>query len=163
MPKMEKYATNCTPSFIIELDNQFKRLLADIRLSKTAKPWAVIATRLLDFGGFVATGGAALPLGILDNDELDDWQRKLRAGVDDEHADPAPLIRECLQRGASSSVRYEGMHTQHRPHIGRGSPPAETIAERKRVLAKRLASKAVTNRRCGCGSGKMFKNCCGKC
>ena len=27
MPKMEKHTANCTPSFIIKLDNQFKRLL----------------------------------------------------------------------------------------------------------------------------------------
>jgi len=32
----------------------------------------------------------------------------------------------------------------------------------QRRLAKLHASKTVTNRRCSCGSGKMFKNCCGK-
>jgi hypothetical protein len=138
------------------------RLLVDIGFSETAQPGAVIATRLLDFGGFVATTGAALPLGILDNDELDEWQRKLRAGVDDERSDPAPLIRTCLQRGASSYIRYEGMNTQRRSDVGGGSPPAGTSAQQSRALAKRHASKAVTNRRCRCGSGKMFKNCCGK-
>ena len=138
------------------------RLLVDIGFSKTAQPGAVIATRLLDFGGFVATGGAALPLGILDNDELDEWQRKLRAGADDDRFDPAPLIRSCLQRGASSNIRYEGINTQRRSNVGGGSPPAGTSAQRRRALAKRHASKAVTNRRCSCGSGKMFKNCCGK-
>jgi hypothetical protein len=138
------------------------RLLVDIGFSKTAQPGAVIATRLLDFGDFVATGGAALPLGILDNEELDEWQRKLRAGVDDDRPDPAPLIRTCLQRGASSNIRYEGMNAQRRSNIGRGSPPVENSAQRRLALAKRHASKAVTNRRCRCGSGKMFKNCCGK-
>jgi hypothetical protein len=39
------------------------RLLVDIGFSKTAKPGAVLATRLLDFGGFAATGDAALSLG----------------------------------------------------------------------------------------------------
>jgi hypothetical protein len=138
------------------------RLLVDIGFSKTAQPGAVIATRLLDFGSFVATGGAALPLGILDNDELDEWQRKLRAGVDDGRSDPARLIRTCLQRGASSNIRYEGMNTQRRSDVGGGSPPIENSAQRRVALAKRHASKAVTNRRCRCGSGKMFKNCCGK-
>jgi hypothetical protein len=137
------------------------RLLVDIGFSKTALPGTVIATRLLDFGGFVATGGAALPLGILDNDELDEWQRKLRAGLDDNRSDPAPLIRTFLQRGASSNIRYEGMNTQRRSNVG-GSPPVENSAQRRLALAKRHASKAITNRRCRCGSGRMFKNCCGK-
>jgi len=138
------------------------RLLVDIGFSKTARPGTVIATRLLDFGDFVTTGGEPLPLGILDDDELDGWQRKLRAGVDDERSDPAPLIRTCLQRGASSSIRYEGMNTQRRSDVGGGSSPVENSAQRRLALAKRHASKAVTNRRCRCGSGKMFKNCCGK-
>ncbi|MHB1034987.1 MAG: hypothetical protein ACYC35_21745 [Pirellulales bacterium] len=138
------------------------RLLVDIGFSKTAKPGTVIATRLLDFGGFATTGGAALPLGILDNDALDEWQRKLRAGVDDERADPAPFIRGCLQRGASSKIRYEGMNAQRRSDAGGDSPPVGTSAQGRRALAKHHASKAVSNRRCRCGSGKMFKNCCGK-
>ena len=138
------------------------RLLVDMGLSKTARPGAVMATRLLDFGDFVATGGAVLPLGILDDGKSDEWQRKLRAGVDADHFDPASLIRPCLERGASSYIRYEGMNTQRRPHLGGGSPPAGTSVQRRRVPAKRRANKAVTNRRCSCGSGKMFKNCCGK-
>jgi hypothetical protein len=138
------------------------RLLVDIGFSETAQPGAVIATRLLDFGGFVATGGAALPLDILDNDELDEWQRKIRAGADDDRFDPAPLIRTCLQRGASANIRYEEINTQRRSDVGGGSPPARTSAQRGRALAKRHASKAGTNRRCSCGSGKMYKNCCGK-
>jgi hypothetical protein len=138
------------------------RLLVDIGFSETAQPGAVIATRLLDFGTFVATGGAALPLGILDNDELEAWQRNLRAGADDDGFDPAPLIRACLQRGASSNIRYEETNTQRRLDVGGGSPPAGISTPRRRALAKRRASKAVTNRRCSCGSGKMFKNCCGK-
>lgn len=138
------------------------RLLVDVGFSRTAQPGAVIATRLLDFGGFVATSGAALPVGILDNDELDEWQRKLREGADDDRFDPAPLIRTCLQRGASSRLRYEGMNTQRRSDVGGGSPRARTSAQQRRELAKRHASKAVTNRRCSCESGKMFKNCCGK-
>jgi hypothetical protein len=142
------------------LFTQETRLLIDIGLSKTAPPGTVMATRLLDFGGFVATGGAAIPLGILDNDKLDEWQCKLRAGADDDRFDPAPIIRTYLRSGASAHVRYEGMNTLRLSGAGGGSPPAETSAQRRRALAKRRASKAVTNRRCSCGSGKMFKNCC---
>ena len=138
------------------------RLLADVGFSKTAQFGAVISTRLLDFGGFVTTGGAALPVGILDNDALDEWQRKIRAGADDDRFDPAPFIRTCLQAGASANIRYEEMNTQRQSDVGRGSPPAETSAQRGRAVAKRQASKAMTNRRCSCGSGKMYKNCCGK-
>jgi hypothetical protein len=138
------------------------RLLADMGFSKTARPGAVIATRLLDFGDFLATGGAALAVGILTNDELDKWQRKLRAGADDERSDPAGLIRSCLQKGASSNIRYEGMNMQYRTDVAEGSPPAGNSAQPRAALARRHASKAATNRRCRCGSGKMFKNCCGK-
>jgi hypothetical protein len=138
------------------------RLLVDMGLSKTARPGAVIATRLLDFGSFVATSGAALPVGILDNDDLDEWQRMFRAGADDTRADPAPLIRSCLRSGASSRVRYEGVNTQRRSDVGGGPLPAGARAQLRRSLAQRHASKPVTNRRCRCGSGKMFKNCCGK-
>ena len=138
------------------------RLLVDIGFSKTAKPGALMATRLLDFGGFVATSGAALPFGILQDDELDEWQRKFRTSVHDDRFDPATFIRTCLEKGASSSVRYEEMHTRRRSGVGGGLPPARTSPQQRRALAKRQASTAVTNRRCRCGSGKMFKNCCGR-
>lgn len=136
-------------------------LLVDMGFSKTAQPGAVIATRLLDFGSYVATGGAALPVGILDKGEQEDWQRKIRAGTDDDGFDPAPLIRACLESGASSSIRYEGTNTQTRSDAG-SFTPTTTPSHRRKALAKRVASKSVTNRRCSCGSGKMFKNCCGK-
>jgi hypothetical protein len=138
------------------------RLLVDIGFSRTARPGAVLATRLLDFGDFVATGGAALPVGILDEDELDAWQRKLREGVDEDRFDPAPLIRGCLERGASSSIRYEETSTRRRSDVGGGSRPAVASGRQRRGSVKRQTSTAVTNRRCRCGSGKMFKNCCGK-
>jgi len=141
------------------------RLLVDSGFSKTAQPGATIITRLLDFGDFIATGGAALPLGILDNDELDQWQRKLRAGVNEDRFDPAPLIRACLQNGASSHIRYEGnegRETQRRIDVGESASPVKISAKQSRALEKQYTSKTKTNRRCKCGSGKMVKNCCGK-
>ncbi len=138
------------------------RLLVDIGFSKTARPGATLMTRLLDFGDFIVTGGAALPLGILDNNELDEWQRKLRSGVDEDRFDPAPLILACLQNGASSHIRYEGMETQRRSDVGEGASPTVTSAKRRRVLEKQHTGKPVANQRCKCGSGKMIKNCCGK-
>ncbi|NQU25578.1 MAG: hypothetical protein HQ567_30195 [Candidatus Nealsonbacteria bacterium] len=146
------------------------RLLVDMGFSQTGKPGAVIATRLLDFGSFIATGGAALPLGILEDDELEHWQQKLSAGALDDRNDPGPLIRSCLQRGASSNIQYEGADTprlmggkaSYQPAKKASFQPARTSTQERRALAKRLARKPATNRRCRCGSGKMFKNCCGR-
>ena len=84
------------------------RLLVDMGFSETARPDVLLATRLLDFGAFVTTTGAALPLGVLGSDESEAWQRKLSTGVYDGREDPAPLIRGCLEQGASSHIRYEG-------------------------------------------------------
>jgi hypothetical protein len=149
-------------AYVRNLFTEEVRLLVDIGFSRSGQPGAVIVTRLLDFGEFVTTAGAALPMGILDDDQLNHWRRKLRAGVDVERFDPAPLIRACLERGASSHIRYEDVNTQRPSDAGRVSPAARTSAQQRRALAKQLASKAATNRRCRCGSGKMFKNCCGK-
>ncbi len=137
-------------------------LLVDMGFSQTGQPGAVIITRLLDFGNFVVTSGAALPLGILDDDELEDWQRKINAGTHDDRYDPAPLIRSCLQRGASSNIRYEGADTPRLLDGGTAFLPARTSPQERRVLTKSRTRKPVTNRRCRCGSGKMFKNCCGR-
>src|SRR3989304_2643233 len=57
------------------------RLLVDIGFSETAQPGTLMATRILDYGDFVTTSGAALPLGILDNGALDEWQWKISAGA----------------------------------------------------------------------------------
>jgi hypothetical protein len=138
------------------------RLLVDLGLSQTAKPGAVLATRLLDFGDFVATGGAALPLGVLDSDGLEEFQQALRAGARDDHCDPAPLIRAGLERGVSAQIRYDGANGPFRLDLEADSSPAGTSPQRRRIPGKRLAGKAAANRRCGCGSGKMYKNCCGK-
>jgi len=138
------------------------RLLVDMGFSRTAKPGTIVATRLLDFDDFITTSGAALPVGILDDAGLEAWQRELRRGVHDDRYDPAPLIRKCLHRGASSSVRYEGADTRHRLDYAETSPPTRHSARERRALAKSRTSKPATNRRCRCGSGKMVKNCCGK-
>jgi len=160
---------NVEPGVGCQVRNLFtdeRRLLADVGFSSTAEPGLVLLTRLLDFDNFVATSGAPLPLGILSNDELDEWLRELRLGVNVDRFDPAPLIRSCLRHGASSHVRYESvdeqLDTQRRFDDGAGFPPPGTFAPQKRALEKPRQGKPVANRRCRCGSGKMFKNCCGK-
>jgi hypothetical protein len=138
------------------------RLLTDFGFAATAQPGALMATRLLDFGDFVTTSGAALPLGILDENGLDEWQRELNQGTNEDRFDPAPLIRSCLRAGASSRVRYESPGENRRFDVGDDSPSAGISVQPRRAPAKRPAGKPAGNRRCRCGSGKMFKNCCGK-
>ncbi len=139
-----------------------EHLLVDMGLSQTAERGALMATRLLDFGDYLATGGAAIPVGVLDDAGLDDWQRQLRAGVEENRFDPAALIRKCLSTGATSHIRYEEPGTLRQPNVQKASIRAENPAERKRELAVYKSTKAGPNQRCRCGSGKMYKNCCGK-
>lgn len=137
-------------------------LLADVGLSQTAGAGDLLATRLLDFGDFVTTSGASLPVATLDDQALDKWQRDLSACAIVDDFDPAPLIRECLLRGASSRIRYAPPNAIVRSDAGAEFSPTGVAAHRKQRAAKRNASDAGQNRRCRCGSGKMFKNCCGK-
>lgn len=138
------------------------RLLVDMGLSKSAKRGGLVATRLLDFGSFVTTGGAALPMAILDEEELDEWQRNCRAGVSDNNFDPAALIRAFLQGDSSSSIRCQDVEEYRQLGAGTDSALEYAPAQRKRALAKHRASQNASKRRCPCGSGRMFKNCCGK-
>jgi hypothetical protein len=136
-------------------------LLVDIGFSQTAQPGAIIATRLLDFGSYVATGGAALPMGILDEARLAECQATIIAGMDDAGFDPAPLIRACLRSGASSAIRYEESDARRLPDTA-NPKPTRSLSQRRKALAQLTTRKSLSNRRCACGSGKMFKNCCGK-
>lgn len=135
------------------------RLLIDIGFSQSVQPCFVIATRLLDWGDYITTSGAALPFGVFDQDELESWQREMNEGEDDEDFDPAPLIRSFLENSASSYFRYEGVENQRRIDVGGGS--GRISAKERRALEKRRTGKPE-NRRCHCRSGKMYKNCCGK-
>ena len=100
------------------LHTEETRLLADVGLAQTARVGTLMATRLLDFGDFVTTSGAALPVGVLDDDALEEWQRKIRTGVNDDGSDPAPLIRACLEKGTSSRVQYGGANPRRRIDVG---------------------------------------------
>ena len=138
------------------------RLLVDFGFSQSAEPGALMATRLLDFGEFLTTSGAALPVGILDQKALDEWERKLRTGVDDPSADPAPMIRNLLERGVSSHIRYENSSADRRLDAAEDHLDFESPPHHRPKHGKRHSNKPAGNRRCRCGSGRMFKNCCGK-
>jgi hypothetical protein len=118
-----------------------------------------MVTRLLDFGDFITTSGAALPIGVLDDDELDEWMQRIGAGVHVENFDPAPLIRKCLEVGASSHVRYEDAEA---PHVSRPKRTYSLAGSQARRRAEPKEKPPLATRRCRCGSGKMVKNCCGK-
>ncbi len=138
-------------------DEQY--LLVDMGLSETAKPGFVFLSRLLLFDEFAATGGAAIPLGQLPPEELTkfsaEWKRlSIHQDVD---RDPAPLIRDCLQRGMTDRLRYLDP-----PGSAVRQPQLARVPRKQRAAILKLSGKSDPTRRCPCGSGKMFKNCCMK-
>jgi hypothetical protein len=136
-------------------DEQF--LLVDIGLSQTAKPGVVFLSRLLLFEDFAATGGAALPLGQLSPRELASFSaewKKVSASRDAGY-DPSPLIHDCLQRGLMDQTRYLDP-----PNSPLREPQTLRIPRKQRAAILKRSGKADPTRRCPCGSGKMFKNCC---
>ena len=121
--------------------------VVDMGLGSTAQPGVVFASRLLFHEGFAMTGGAALPLGVLPEDQQQSLKMKLAeaAAPDDSgYFDPAPLIRACLSRGCSSHIRYQ-------------EPSGRLVAQQGASEGTRSVGR---NDPCPCGSGKKFKNCC---
>jgi hypothetical protein len=122
-------------------------VIVDMGFGSTALPGLVFASRLLFHEGFTMTGGAALPLGVLSEDERQSFiKMAARGATQDEtgYFDPAPMIRACLRQGCSSHVQYQ--------------EPTGRLAGGRRTSG---TSRSVgRNAPCPCGSGKKFKNCC---
>ena len=135
-------------------DEQF--LLVDLGLSQTANPGDLFLTRLMLFDAFAATSGAALPMGMMPPGESDtfraDWKKVSTSRNAD--YDPASLIREFLQKQGASRVRYVD------PPSSSARGPQLFPTSRKQRAALRQRTGQDPTRRCPCGSGKMFKNCC---
>ncbi len=152
---------------IYDMFAEESRFLADVGFSNTAEPGMLVATRLLDFGDFVTTTGAPLPFGPPDDDVKDEWLRVIEECADAEDFDPAPLIRMCFASGGASAIRYASPNGDHELKVISSRKPSDEYspktfsahAKRKRATG---SARAKENRRCRCGSGKMFKNCCGK-
>ncbi len=130
-------------------------LVVDMGLGSSARPGLVLASRLLFYDDLATTGGAALPIGVLAPDQLPRISKKLMVGIGPQSAayfDPAPLIRSCLNEGASSHVAYRDPvgHTMREPHI----------AGQRQLLGSDRPNAVPRNAPCPCGSGKKFKNCC---
>jgi len=122
-------------------------VVVDMGFGSTAKPGVIFASRLLLHEGFSMTGGAALPLGVLPEDQQQSMIKKLAeaAAPDDSgYFDPAPLIRACLSRGCWSHIRYQ-------------EPSGRLFAQQRAPEGIRSVGR---NDPCPCGSGKKFKNCC---
>jgi hypothetical protein len=148
-----------TGCLIENLYTNKQHLLVDLGFSRSATPGLLLGTRLLDFGEYVASGGAAIPLGVLTAEQLAEWRERLSAGAES-NEDPAPLIREALRRGAASRIQYAGVESAEAPYRAEAAAIPQDPRARKRAMAKYLSAKAAPNERCRCGSGKMYKNCC---
>ena len=124
-------------------------LVVDIGLGRSARAGLFFASRMLHGDEFSRTGGAALPIAVIPADKREALAKKLfGAGTrdDEDHFDPAPLIRACLHEGCSSHVQYVDLPGQStgQQRIPKSFPPTP--------LGR--------NSPCPCGSGKKFKRCC---
>ena len=126
-------------------------LIVDMGFGSTAQPGLVFVSRLLFHEGFAMTGGAALPISVLPEDQREAMTQKMSQAVapdDDGYFDPAPIIRSCLNRGCSSHVQYQ--------------EPTERLVGRQRASESICSAKPGRNAPCPCGSGKKYKQCCMK-
>jgi hypothetical protein len=123
-------------------------LVVDMGFARTGQPGLVIATRLIPFEGFAMTGGAALPLGVVDKNQQQVLTARFLKAVSASPGrfDPALFIRESLQRGCGARVRYEDLDKNAKS----GGASRETTAP----------STLGRNSPCPCGSGKKYKQCC---
>ena len=123
--------------------------LVDFGIGSSAVPGLILATRIISVAGLHMTGGAAIPLGQLPDEEVDSqfWQTMttyLQSLSDD--FDPAMFIRESLRAGMGSQIQF---HDVGETSIGQ--PPVERLTQSEKV---------GRNAPCPCGSGKKFKHCC---
>jgi len=134
-------------------------LLVDIGFSESAEPGLILLTGLLQFDDFAATRGAPLVMGMLRSKEAEEFCAKWKevSSSRDPDYDPGPLIRELLQGQETGRIRY-------RQELGASVPEPHTVgtSRKQRMAMLKDARKPDASRRCPCGSGKMFKNCCQK-
>lgn len=144
---------------VTDLATDQQYLLVDIGFSESATPGLLFLSGMLLFKDFAATGGAALVLGNLPQKEMDafsaNWKRVSTSR--DADYDPGPLIRDLLHRQVANRMRY-----RDDPSSSVAEPQMVRISRKQRMATLKDVKKPADNRRCPCGSGKMFKNCCRK-
>ena len=131
--------------------------LTDVGLSRTASRGLVLAARVIAPDGIGMTTGAALPLGVLSPADragfLEDLKKTLRRAdfrtLSKAEASKVAtaLIRTCLRMGAAEDIQYVEPGSRSAPGLGSRAPPPTRVRG---------------NGPCPCGSGRKFKQCCGR-
>jgi hypothetical protein len=136
---------------VFDLIREQQHFLADKGFSTTAAEGVVLATRVFDFGDFLITGGAGLPVdadtlvriarlsSLPENEDIAAMGPQRRAEFN------ATIIRLCLGARDAPGIRYQGIDEEER------APQAE--------LQSRPPGR---NETCPCGSGRKYKKCCGR-
>ena len=131
-----------------------EHFLADVGFSRTAIVGLMLASRVIFFGDFITTTGAALPVQLDVMQKLSDWFKETCKSTQDTPSMPrednakmaAKCIAICLKSEAGHRVSYQGVDEDaddkvaplvRHTHVGRNDP-------------------------CPCGSGKKHKKCCGR-
>jgi hypothetical protein len=139
----------------------------DVGFGTCAEPGFVLATRMHVLDNFAMTTGAGLPVGIVPDDERENWLGRwpnLNLGDDGAPLSPdkvsdrnAAIIRSCLEKGAASHIAYEDLsEARSRPRL----PAAPAAPGRPRLSPAAGPAHIGRNDPCPCGSGKKFKQCC---
>jgi len=130
--------------------------LADIGFGDTAEKSAILATRVIPMEGFLMTSGASLPVNAPAMVQIRKGLERTFAPETDftrltpqQEADLAALvIRACLASGVASHFAY--------------AMPGQESSRRRLAGGVPERPRANRNDPCPCGSGKKFKNCCGR-
>ncbi|MGP0064457.1 MAG: SEC-C domain-containing protein [Isosphaeraceae bacterium] len=130
--------------------------MMDIGLGNSAQIGVTFASRVIPFEGFLMSGGASLPLGILDKPEdAEELAKALTHSTDPTRIGPlreadlaAMVIRASMKVGSTSRIRYE--------------TPGESSSRRAISGVEPERIRANRNDPCPCGSGRKYKSCHGK-
>ena len=127
--------------------------LADIGFGGTAEKGAMLAARVIPMEGFLMTSGASLPVHA-------PAMVQIRKGLERTFAPETDFTRLTPQQEADSRPWSSCV-----PRLGRGL--AFRLRERARSRPgggwrRPERPRANRNDPCPCGSGKKFKNCCGR-
>lgn len=137
--------------------------LIDVGLSRTTVPATLFASRIIKPDGITCTTGAAIPIGVYTQDQLDERLTPLAKTAKEllnqsespeaTSAGIATIIAMCLQDGHAQNIEYRSP--------GESRPRRTAWREEPGIPVPTSAEKVGRNDRCPCGSGKKFKHCHG--
>jgi hypothetical protein len=151
---------------LCDLLSDDKIFIVDVNLSRSAPVGLVLASRIITIDGISMTTGASLPVAVIPQANRKEFvtryapRVKAISGGNESPAQAselaAMLLRTCLKNGAASHVRYAEAEEEN-------GPEPMTMTERQREWSRPLSKseRAKLNKRCPCGSGRKFRNCCG--